>query len=94
MILRFSRFATVLFVQVLMEATPTFLDYTEIMEVFMQVDGVVRVHNLRLWSLSVNKNALSAHLAIGNYVGDVLPLSKIRCCTHFHSLHTINTNAT
>lgn len=52
--------------QVLMEATPTFLDYTDIMEVFMQVDGVVRVHNLRLWSLSVNKNALSAHLAIGN----------------------------
>lgn len=51
-----------------MEATPTFLDYTEIMEVFMQVDGVVRVHNLRLWSLSVNKNALSAHLAIGNYI--------------------------
>lgn len=33
----------------------------------MQVDGVVRVHNLRLWSLSVNKNAVSAHLAIGNY---------------------------
>lgn len=54
--------------QVLMEATPTFLDYTDIMEVFMQVDGVVRVHNLRLWSLSVNKNALSAHLAIGNYI--------------------------
>lgn len=54
------------FVQVLMEATPTFLDYTEIMEIFMQVDGVVRVHNLRLWSLSMNKNAISAHLAIGN----------------------------
>ncbi|XP_031624178.1 zinc transporter 2 isoform X2 [Contarinia nasturtii] len=49
---------------VLMEATPTFLDYTDIMEIFMQVDGVVRVHNLRLWSLSINKNALSAHLAI------------------------------
>lgn len=49
-----------------MEATPTFLDYTDIMEAFMQVDGVIRVHNLRLWSLSINKNALSAHLAIGN----------------------------
>lgn len=49
-----------------MEATPTFLDYTDIMAVFMQVDGVVRVHNLRLWSLSINKYALSAHLAIGN----------------------------
>ncbi|XP_055299563.1 proton-coupled zinc antiporter SLC30A2 isoform X1 [Sitodiplosis mosellana] len=49
---------------VLMEATPTFLDYTDIMGIFMQVNGVVRVHNLRLWSLSINKNALSAHLAI------------------------------
>lgn len=49
-----------------MEGTPTFLDYTDIMEVFMQVDGVVRVHNLRIWGLSANKSALSAHLAIGN----------------------------
>lgn len=64
-----------------MEATPTFLDYTEIMEVFMQVDGVVRVHNLRLWSLSVNKNALSAHLAIGNYIGCgfLSPLPRSLC---------------
>lgn len=49
-----------------MEGTPTFLDYTDILEVFMQVDGVVRVHNLRLWGLTANKSALSAHLAIGN----------------------------
>lgn len=48
-----------------MEGTPTFLDYTDILEVFMQVDGVVRVHNLRLWGLTANKSALSAHLAIG-----------------------------
>lgn len=48
-----------------MEGTPTFLDYTDIMQVFMSVDGVVRVHNLRLWGLSINKSALSAHLAIG-----------------------------
>lgn len=48
-----------------MEGAPTFLDYTEIMDVFMHIDGVVRVHNLRLWGLSVNKIALSAHLAIG-----------------------------
>lgn len=51
-----------------MEGTPTFLDYTDIMEVFMQVDGVVRVHNLRLWGLTANKSALSAHLAIGKCV--------------------------
>lgn len=61
-----SSFIMPIYTQVLMEATPTFLDYTDIMRVFLQVDGVIRVHNLRLWSLSINKNALSAHLAIGN----------------------------
>lgn len=66
-----------------MEATPTFLDYTDIMEVFMQVDGVVRVHNLRLWSLSVNKNALSAHLAIGNYICFNSTFSYVFFCNCF-----------
>lgn len=49
---------------VLMEATPKYLDYTEILETFLQIDGVVRVHNLRIWALSVNKIALAAHLAV------------------------------
>lgn len=52
---------------VLMEGTPTFLEYSEIMNIFMDIDGVVRVHNLRIWQLSINKVALSAHLAIGKY---------------------------
>lgn len=62
-----------------MEGTPTFLDYTDILEVFMQVDGVVRVHNLRLWGLTANKSALSAHLAIGNcYIPSSLCCFQIR----------------
>lgn len=50
---------------VLMEGTPSYLDYSEIMNSFMDITGVVRVHNLRIWQLSINKVALSAHLAIG-----------------------------
>lgn len=50
-----------------MEGTPTFLDYNEIKNVFLDIDGVKRVHNLRVWGLSINKVALSAHLAIGNF---------------------------
>ncbi|XP_055635857.1 proton-coupled zinc antiporter SLC30A2-like [Toxorhynchites rutilus septentrionalis] len=49
---------------VLMEGTPKYLDYTEVMQTFLQIDGVVRVHNLRIWALSINKIALSAHLAV------------------------------
>jgi Co/Zn/Cd efflux system component len=32
-----------------MEGTPEYLDYTEIMTTFLGIDGVVRVHNLRIW---------------------------------------------
>lgn len=63
--MRFPCVHLIVLLQVLMEGTPTFLDYTDILEVFMEVDGVVRVHNLRLWGLTANKSALSAHLAIG-----------------------------
>lgn len=37
------------FYKVLMEGTPEYLDYTEIMETFLSIEGVVRVHNLRIW---------------------------------------------
>lgn len=52
-------------VKVLMEGTPTYLDYTEIKSLFLDIDGVKRVHNLRVWGLSIDKVAMSAHLAIG-----------------------------
>uniref|UniRef100_A0A1B0GKB6 Cation efflux protein cytoplasmic domain-containing protein n=2 Tax=Lutzomyia longipalpis TaxID=7200 RepID=A0A1B0GKB6_LUTLO len=47
-----------------MEGTPSYLDYTEVKKTFLEIDGVVKVHNLRIWALSINKNALAAHLAI------------------------------
>lgn len=50
-----------------MEGVPKFLDYTDVMDTFLQIPGVVRVHNLRIWALSINKIALAAHLAVGKY---------------------------
>lgn len=50
-----------------MEGVPKFLDYTDVMQTFLQIPGVVRVHNLRIWALSINKIALAAHLAVGTY---------------------------
>lgn len=52
-------------VQVLMEGTPSFLHYAEVLRIFQEIEGVKRVHNLRIWALSINKVALSVHLAIG-----------------------------
>ncbi|XP_054015316.1 proton-coupled zinc antiporter SLC30A2-like isoform X3 [Hylaeus anthracinus] len=49
---------------VLMEGMPRGFDYSQVESTFMQIDGVVKVHNLRIWALSLDKTALSAHLAI------------------------------
>ncbi|XP_062131540.1 proton-coupled zinc antiporter SLC30A2 isoform X1 [Drosophila sulfurigaster albostrigata] len=49
---------------VLMEGTPNYMHYAEVLQIFQRINGVERVHNLRIWALSINKVALSVHLAI------------------------------
>ena len=44
---------------------PNGIDFLEVQKTLFNIPGVVKVHNLRIWSLSLNKIALSAHLAIG-----------------------------
>lgn len=51
-------------VNVLMEGIPKGFEYSKVESTFMQIDGVVKVHNLRIWALSLDKTALSAHIAI------------------------------
>ncbi|XP_032592242.1 zinc transporter 2 isoform X2 [Drosophila grimshawi] len=51
---------------VLMEGTPNYMHYEEVLQIFQRIEGVERVHNLRIWALSINKVALSVHLAIGD----------------------------
>lgn len=66
-----------------MEGTPKYLDYAEFMQIFMQIDGVVRVHNLRIWALSINNIALSAHLAVGEYFQHLISINfKHIYCPH------------
>ncbi|XP_022914999.1 proton-coupled zinc antiporter SLC30A2-like [Onthophagus taurus] len=50
--------------QVLMEGIPKGIDFNDVMGIFLEIEGVKRVHNLRIWALSLDKLALSAHLAI------------------------------
>ncbi|XP_013175841.1 PREDICTED: zinc transporter 2-like isoform X1 [Papilio xuthus] len=49
---------------VLMEGSPRGLDFQDVANTFLSLPGVVRIHNLRMWALSLDKTALSAHLAI------------------------------
>ncbi|XP_076639208.1 proton-coupled zinc antiporter SLC30A2 isoform X2 [Colletes latitarsis] len=51
-------------INVLMEGIPKGFDYSQVESTFMQIEGVLKVHNLRIWALSLDKTALSAHLAI------------------------------
>jgi len=48
---------------VLMEGTPKSLDFVEVRQALYSLPGVIEVHNLRMWSLTMNKTAVSAHLA-------------------------------
>jgi len=67
---------------VLMEATPDFLDYEEVKRTFLSIPGVEHVHNLRIWALSVNKVALSAHLAISKDADPQLILEEATKLIH------------
>jgi len=49
---------------VLMEGMPKSVNFMDVRETFLRIDGVVKVHNLRVWALSADKIALAAHLAI------------------------------
>lgn len=49
---------------VLMEALPKGIDFEDVMNILLKIDGVKRVHNLRIWALSLDKIAMSAHVAI------------------------------
>lgn len=51
-------------INVLMEGLPKGVDFVQVSDTFLGIDGVLKVHNLRIWALSLDKIALSAHLAI------------------------------
>lgn len=49
---------------VLMEGIPNGINFIEVREKLQSLPFVIRVHNLRIWSLSLDKIAISSHLVI------------------------------
>lgn len=47
--------------------TPKDIKYNNVKVSLESIEGVVAAHSLHIWSLTVNKAALSVHLAIGWY---------------------------
>lgn len=53
---------------VLMEGAPRGVDFNDVMTTLLKINGVRRVHNLRVWALSLDRIAMSAHVAISKFV--------------------------
>ena len=49
-------------VSVMMEGTPNEIDIEKLTDDIYAIDGVEEIHDLHVWSISVGKFALSAHL--------------------------------
>ncbi len=43
---------------------PRGMDFSEVVDSLESVDGVKKVHDLRIWALTMDKIALSVHLAV------------------------------
>ena len=50
------------------QGIPRDVNFNVVQDTFLGVDGIVAVHNLRIWGLSTDKVALAAHLAIGKFL--------------------------
>lgn len=51
-------------INVLMEGIPNGVNFHEVMAKLTEQKGVIKVHNLRIWSLTMDKIALSTHIVI------------------------------
>ena len=49
-------------ISVLMEGVPAEVDMEKIEQDILDVEGVVTVHDIHVWALSMGKKALSAHI--------------------------------
>ena len=53
-------------VNILMEGFPSKLDYEKILDDLQGIQGVKRVHDLKVWGLTMDKNVMTVHLVVEN----------------------------
>ena len=51
-----------------LSGTPRGISYNDVRESLLRIDGVKEVHNLRIWALTMDKTAVSAHVALGRWL--------------------------
>jgi cobalt-zinc-cadmium efflux system protein len=64
---------------VLLEGTPSHISIAAVIEAIMQVQGVLNVHDLHIWTISSGNDAISAHVTIeagASYKGTLASLQE------------------
>jgi len=51
-------------INILMEGTPSGIDYTEVEKALCSIEGVESVHDLHIWTITSGKDALSGHITV------------------------------
>jgi len=77
-------------ISVIMEGTPTGVKYETVKEKLLEIPNVTAVHDLRIWSLTINQTVMSAHLAIDKQADSSIVLKRatrrMKSLYDFHSL--------
>lgn len=69
-------------VNVLLEGTPAHLELTEIEAAMTRVDGVRRVHDLHVWTLTSGREAMSAHVVVADVRESERLLASLHAVLH------------
>ncbi|XP_037658940.1 zinc transporter 8 [Choloepus didactylus] len=74
----------------LMEGVPKGLSYNAVKELVLAVDGVVSVHSLHIWSLTMNQVILSAHVATAaSWDSQVVQREITKALSHHFTVHSL-----
>lgn len=63
---------------ILMEAAPTNIDTTDVLNALQKVKGVTTIHGLHVWSLTEERTLLTAHLVLQPDISHQLVLCQIK----------------
>uniref|UniRef100_A0A3Q2P5J3 Proton-coupled zinc antiporter SLC30A8 n=1 Tax=Fundulus heteroclitus TaxID=8078 RepID=A0A3Q2P5J3_FUNHE len=75
---------------VLMEGIPSGVRYGEVRDRLLAVKGVIAVHNLHIWALTMNQTVLTAHIAIDDSVDAQTILREMtQACFSSYNFHSI-----
>uniref|UniRef100_A0AC35TVG2 Zinc transporter 2 n=1 Tax=Rhabditophanes sp. KR3021 TaxID=114890 RepID=A0AC35TVG2_9BILA len=77
-------------VMILLEGIPNMIDYKTVLSNLASIEGVRKVHDLRIWSLAMDKIAISVHLEIDEPTDaqETLRSASILLKSKFHAIDT------